>query len=126
MMHIQTEQVTVVLDQDYLDNNLFVSHENDLRPADLTIKFDKACLTEATVIFKQCKLVVSLRFKANIDCESFEGKLRGDSIQINRYAVYARFINDWTNTVYEIDIMPKLVENDVIATWPLEDLSLNW
>ncbi len=79
----------------------------------MTVHIDKTHFAMAREIFKQYPELFSLNFSCEIDSDSFDGKLRGDQITIYPWSAYACFVNDWTQTRYEICLDDKLRELNI-------------
>lgn len=95
-----------------LEETLYQSDEYDYTPNDLTIVFEQSRLKQAKIIFQQNPDLFSLKFRADISSDSFEGKLRTDFIHFycQGDVIYACFCNDWTGTRYEVDISQKTAD----------------
>lgn len=109
----QDSKIILTFDESEL-RGMYQSDEYDYTPKDLSVEFDISFINKAKNLFELDPELFGLKYRAEINSDSFEGKLRADLIQIfnvgDLQSIYACFCNDWTGTSYELDITEKVLK----------------
>lgn len=95
-------------------NTIWQTDEYDFTVPDLVVSIDVESLyTAVRLLNENLGILHSISAKCGADSFGFEGKLRYERLDvkpfpINSFSYYLEFYNDWTGTLYELDLSPFL------------------
>jgi hypothetical protein len=98
----------------YFDpSDIYMSDEYDCQVEYLEVMFDPLIIDQADKILKGNPILqsvtVSLGVDFNVD-EGYGGKAREARISISKWACCFKFTNEWTDTVYCVDLVKGQAE----------------